>query len=142
MMAFTYLGDLSTDRDKVRFHLQDTTVDAGPLPGDKNFSDEELDGLISAEGSWQRAVAAGFEVLAAAWRRYPTFRADGFSLNRSDIARGYEAQVQKWRGEFGGTWSIKAAGIIRIDGYSDDVTSDDVQSGSEYGGDFVYVRPK
>ncbi|KPK36239.1 MAG: hypothetical protein AMJ65_16430 [Phycisphaerae bacterium SG8_4] len=47
-MTFTYAGDLSTTREKLRFAISDTdTVNA-----DKQiFTDEELDGLISWKGS-------------------------------------------------------------------------------------------
>ena len=100
-MAFTYLGTLATDRDKVRFYLGDTTRAAGPLPADANFTDAEIDGLITAEGSWQRAVAAGFERLASSWRKYPSFTADGLQLARSDIAKGFDEQAQKWRKDYG-----------------------------------------
>jgi len=122
-MAFTYVGDLSTNTDKVRFYLRDTVSGSGPLPSDGNFTDAEIDGLISVEGSWQRAVAAGFETLAAAWRRYPSFKADGLSLNRSDIADGYAAQAATWRRKYGGGSSAGSRAVTRQDGYSDDITS-------------------
>jgi len=142
-MAFTYIGDLSTNRDQVRFHLRDTNLDAGPLPGDVNFTDGEIDGLVTAAGSWQRAVASGLDVLAASWRRYPTFKADGLSLNRSDIANGYAKQADEWRQKYGIAAPLNVAGVIKIDAYSDDVTSDDVNTASEYGGiGFEYVRIK
>ena len=141
MPIFDYNDSLSTNRDKVRFHLGDTVVEAGPLPNDGNFSDDELDGLISAEGTWQRAVAAGLERLAIAWTRHPTFKADGLSLNRSDIAKGYREDAQNWRKQYGYTRPTYVAGQITKDAYSDDVTSDDVDTSSEYEGDFEYVRP-
>jgi len=123
-MAFTYVGNLSTNRDKVRFYLRDTDPGQGPLPADANFSDAEIDGLISVEGTWQRAVAAGFEALAAAWRRYPSFKADGLSLNRSDIAKGYDDQAQDWRDRFGGSsGGMGCRALTRVDGYSDDIDS-------------------
>lgn len=121
--GFTYIGDLSTDRDKVRFNLGDTDPGGGPLPNDENFTDGELDGLITAEGSWGRAVAAGFENLAAKWRRYPTFRADGLSLNRSDIANGYAKDAAKWRRQYGGGAGAGYRAMTRVDGYSDDIDS-------------------
>ena len=141
-MGFTYKGTLATDLDKVRFHLGDTTWDNGPRPADANFSDDELNGLIEAEGSWQRAVAAGFEALAAEWRRYPSFKADGLSLSRSDIAKGFAEEAAKWRREYGRTRGVNVAGIIKLDGYSDDVTSDDVDTNSEYETSFEYVKLK
>lgn len=120
-MAFTYSNSLSTDRDKVRFYIQDTVSNAGPKPGDANFSDEEIAGLLAAEGSWQRAVAAAFETLAAAWRRYPSFDADGLRLNRTDIADGYAAQAQVWRKRYGrGGAAAGYRHVTRADGYSND----------------------
>lgn len=120
-MAVTYLDTLLVDRDKIRFHLQDTVNGEGPKPSDGNFSDAELAALVTIEGTWQRAVAAGFEALAAAWRRYPDFKADGLSLNRSSIAKGYTADAKKWRLMYGG--GVSRAGtraVTRADGYSDD----------------------
>lgn len=141
-MAFTYLGTLTTDRDNVRFHLGDTEENAGPRPADANFTDAEIDGLIAAEGSWQRAVAAGFERLATEWTRYPSFKADGLSLNRSDIARGYREQAAEWRKRHGTTAPAYVAGQITKDAYSDDVTSDNVDTSGDYSGaEFEYVRP-
>ena len=128
-MTFSYADTLTTDRDRVRFYLQDTAYNAGPKPADGNFSDEELDGLIAVEGTWQRAVAAGFETLAAAWRRYPSFSADGLQLSRSDIAKGYADQAQQWRKQYGAAMSSSRAGsraVTRVDGYSNDVDSHEV----------------
>jgi hypothetical protein len=141
-MAFTYNDDLSTNRDKVRFHLGDTTRNAGPLPADANFTDDEIAGMITAEGTWQRAVAAGLEVLARQWTRYPTFKADGLSLNRSDIAKGFRAEAMEWRKQYGRASPMRVVGQITVDAYSDDITSDDVSTGSEYESDFEYVTPE
>lgn len=141
-MAFTYNGNLATDRDRVRFHLGDATEGTGPLPGDANLTDAEIDGLITAESTWQRAVAAGYEVLAGRWRRHPTFKADGLTLNRSDIAKGFAADAERWRKQHGYTTPVYVAGQIPVDGYSDDVTTDDVDTSGEYDGDFEYVTPE
>ena len=141
-MAFTYSDTLATDRDRVRFALGDVVENSGPRPDDANFSDAEIAGLITNEGTWQRAVAAGLERLAREWTRHPTFKADGLTLNRSDIAKGYREDAKNWRKEFGTTRPMHVAGQITKDGYSDDIASDDVETTSEYGGEFVYVRPK
>lgn len=141
-MSFTYRADLTTDRDKVRFHIQDTVEDAGPKPGDGNFSDEELDGLITVAGSWERAVSAAFRALAAAWRRYPDFKADGLTLKRSDIADGYERAAIEWEKRHGIVKPVAVAGLIRVDGYSGDVASDDVDTGGDYQVDFEYIQPE
>ena len=123
-MAITYTDTLLTDRDKIRFYLQDVTDGSGPKPSDGNFTDNEVAALVPVEGSWQRAVAAGFETLASAWRRYPNFKADGLTLSRSDIADGYAKQALEWRRRHG--YGITTAGsraVTRQDGYSDDIDS-------------------
>lgn len=128
-MTFTYSGDLGTDLDKVRFYVQDMTSGAGPKPADANFTDAEITGLITAEGTWQRAVAAAFETLAAAWRRYPSFASPSLSLSRSHIADGYAKQAEAWRARYGlSTSGASRAGsrvVTRQDGYSTDVDSND-----------------
>jgi len=124
-MAFTYYDDLSDNRSKVRFYLQDTTNGGGPKPADANFTDAEIDGLITAEGSWQRAVAGGFEALEAAWRRYPNFSTDGLSVSRTDIADGYAAKAKVWRTDYGTSAATAAStragsrAVTRKDAYSD-----------------------
>lgn len=123
-MAFTYVDTLVTDRDKVRLWVQDTCKDAGPKPGDGNFTDAEIAGLIAAYGSWQRAVYAALTILANAWRKYPNFRTEsGFSLNRTDIADGYQKQAQDWAKQYGIPTTLRGstagyAAITRVDGYS------------------------
>jgi len=124
--TFSYDATLAANRDKVRFHLQDTVSGSGPKPGDGNFANTELDALITAEGSWQRAVAAGFETLAAAWRRHPDFTADGLSLKRGSIADGYAKQAAEWRKQYGTaarprTGVAGGRAVTRVDGYSDDI---------------------
>jgi len=131
-MAFTYIGDLSTDRDRVRFAIQDTVTGSGPKPSDGNFTDGEIDGLLTDFGSWQRAVYSAFMALATSWRRYPSFRTEsGFSLSRSHIADGYVKMGEDWAKKYGlptsltGTSSGYAA-MTRIDGYSTTVDNQTV----------------
>jgi len=128
-MAFTYLGTLATDLDKVRFYLQDVTSGSGPKPADANFTDAELSGLISAEGIWQRAVAAGFETLASAWGKYVTTSHDGLSHSGSDRYQHYAGLAKEWRARYGYYGATGVSGTVRAltrkDGYSDDVDADD-----------------
>jgi len=138
----TYNDALATNRDKIRFAINDTVSGSGPRPSDGNFTDDELTALVTNEGTWQRAVAAAFERLAAEWTRHTTFRADGLSLNRSDIAKGYREDAKRWRTQYGYTRPTYVAGQITKDAYSDDITSDDVDTGSGYESSFEYVRPE
>lgn len=133
-MAWSYNDALSTDRDKVRFYIQDTTQDSGPKPGSANFTDNELDGLLTIEDSWQQAVAAAFEVLAAGWAHYADLTAGPRRQSFGQISKRYEARAKEWRQKYGHTTQVgvAAVGIIKKDGYSDDVASDDVDATSEY----------
>ena len=143
-MAFTYEDELAEDRDKVRFNIGDTTKDEGPRPGGSNFTDAEIDGLLSIEDSWERTVAAGFEVLAALWARYTNVTVGPRRESYSYITLSFTRQAKSWRERYGFTTGlgVTAVGIIKKDGYSTDVTSDDHDSSGEYGLDFQYVTPK
>jgi len=100
-MAFSYHDDLATNRDKVRFWLQDTKEKQGPKPDNGNFTDAELDALIAAEVTWQRAVAGGYEVLAAAWIKETSFSVFNGSFSRSDAAKEYRELATEWREKYG-----------------------------------------
>jgi hypothetical protein len=121
-MTVTYAYAMTDDVSRVRFWLRDTTVAAGPLPGDANFTDSEIEELIALEGDWRRAVAAGFEALASAWSRHPNFTSGDLSISRSDIARQYREQAADWRrryGSSGATASVVVGSLRRVDAYSE-----------------------
>lgn len=124
--GFTYLGDLSTDRDKARFYIGDTDPSDGPIPGGSNFSDGEIDGLITAEGSWQRAVAGAFETLAAQWGQYVDTAVGPRREQLSQTAERYTKLAAEWRKRHGSTASAGVRHITRVDGYSDDVAANEV----------------
>lgn len=98
-MTFTYVGDLSTDLDKVRFHIQDTVSGSGPKPSDGNFTDEELDGLLDGVDSWTKAVAEAFKALSAAWSGYVDISAGPRRESLSQIAERYAKLAVEWGGE-------------------------------------------
>jgi hypothetical protein len=142
-MAVTYDPDLPTNRDKVRFYIQDTTSGSGPLPSGANFSDQEIDGVISIEGSWERAVAGLCETLAMRYARLVETWVGPRKETLSDISKAFEARakaLRKMHGYAGG--GAYSLGVTRVDGYSDDVPSDEVDATNEYGLDWQYVRPE
>lgn len=116
-MAFTY--DLTTDQGKVRFNLGDTVPDAGPRPDKRNFSDEEIDHLLSEEGSVVVAATAfGFEILTSEWRAFALKdKEDESEFDAKGLADGYAKQADDWRAKPGGGTSSKAlqAGVIGLD---------------------------
>ena len=127
-MSFSYFANLTDDVHKVRFEINDTVPDLGPLPLAKNFEDEEIQNLIDQEGSWQRAVAHAFERLSQAWRLYPNIESDQFGLSRSHISRGYAEDAVRWREAWGfsatatQTEGVRTISWTRVDAYSDDLT--------------------
>lgn len=131
-MSFSYYDDPANPqtRDYVRFHIDDKVEGGGPLPGDRNFTDHELDMIIAEEGNWRRAVAACFEALQAAWTPNPSWTADGMSVSQSHVSKNYEPQAKLWRQRHGGaagTWGY-ARTVIRVDGYSTDIPSNEVDN--------------
>lgn len=128
-MAFTYLGDLSTSLDKVRFYIGDTSnrPEVGVKPGGYNFQDAELSGLITAEGSWQRAVAGAFEALASLFAQQVDEKNDQVSKMYSQRAAHYKARAEQWRKDYGrSTGTVTVSAVTRVDGYSDDIAADEV----------------
>lgn len=126
-MTFTYVGDLSTDLDKVRFHIQDTVSGSGPKPSDGNFTDEELGGLITVEGAWQRATAGAAEILASAWATYTDLKVGPRSEALSKIADSWREQAETWRDTYGSTsGGAGSRHPTKIDGYSDDIAANAV----------------
>lgn len=128
-MAFTYTAG-NANRDRLRLAIDDTVEDEGPLPLDKNFSDAELDDILDYEGNLCRARANCLERLAAAWFRYPTFQGDGIAISRSHIGRNYSQEAERLRKRCGfpDGATMDTQPIIRVDGYSDDVDSHEVDN--------------
>ncbi len=126
-MTFTY--SVTTALGKLRMSIGDTVASSGPRPGSgtaTNFTDEELNELITVEGTWQKAVAGVCEILGNAWAIAVTFSADGLSVSRSDIARAWQAQAATWRKKYGGGYRSGGNAVTRADGFSDDVTNVEV----------------
>jgi len=125
-MSFTYMDGDTETRDYIRFTINDVTEGSGPLPNDANFSDEELDMMLAEEGTWQRTVAACYEALQSAWAKHTTFQSDGLSMSMSHVAARYEKLADAQRKKYGGTNTARARTMIRVDGYSHDVASDEI----------------
>jgi hypothetical protein len=120
-MTFTYLGTLATDLDKVRFHVGDTSsaTGAGVRPDGTNFTDEELTGLLSVEGSWGRAVAGAFATLAGLFAQQVDITLGPRREALSQAAERYSALSAEWRKIHGypaaATAATLEAGVIGLD---------------------------
>jgi hypothetical protein len=64
-MAFTYLGTLATNLDKVRFYIGDTVSGTGVKPDGSNFTDAEINGVLTVAGTWSAAVVQILRNLAS-----------------------------------------------------------------------------
>ena len=129
-MAVTYTDTLLTDRDIFRATLNDTVSGSGPKPGTgtaTNFSDNEIAGFITIEGSVNRAIARGYEILAAAWARYGLSEIGPRKEDLKGVAEAYRKLAEQARKDFGYSTSRVSTGFAtRVDGYSDDIAGDEI----------------
>lgn len=129
-MSFTYLDDLTLDRDKVRFFIGDKVKNAGPRPAAGNYSDDEIAGMLTIAFTWEEAVADALDTLANEWVIFPSFQADNFAISRSHIAKNFESRAAAWRKDHGlaapsGKYGAAVSRpITRKDAYSSDKDSE------------------
>ncbi len=136
----TITTDLSTDLGQLRMELGDDTEGSGILPTGANFSDAQLQLWLDREAgedattSLMRAVAAVCEALAVRYSRLVDISVGPRRQNLSQIADGYRKRAESLRQQYGGAGEgASSSGVIRVDGFSDDIASDAVEStGSDY----------
>lgn len=92
-MTFTYTP-ISTDRDRMRFHLGDTDADSA------KFSDEELDGVLVEYVDYKPAVLACIRSMIARMAQ-PDFKADWLDVKPSTAVAAWQALLALKAGEFG-----------------------------------------
>jgi hypothetical protein len=149
-MTFSY--DLTATGDtlniaKVRLELGDTTSGVGVRPDGTNFTNEELQIFLDREGDdVMRATAAACEALARAWSVVANITVGPRREDLAAVAEAWAKRAAQMRAQYGGVVSQSgaafSAGVVRSDGYSADVASDnaaDAETG-EYGGVVRYVR--
>ena len=126
-MALTYVGDLSTNLDKVRFHIGDTAASAGPLPSAGNFTDAELNGLLSGS-TVNKAVSAAMAAIASRWSSYANITVGPRKEEYAAIAKSWREQQADWNKTYGVKLASTASVsfVTRVDGYSDDISAGDV----------------
>lgn len=100
-MTFSYGGDLSTDKDYIRFTITDTVENAGPKPNNGNYSDEEIAGLVTSQGSQALAIAALYDNLATAWARFVDSKIGPRDEKLSQTAKAWQARASQWRADNG-----------------------------------------
>ena len=129
-MAFSYSDVLTVDRDKVRFRIGDTQLNAGPRPDGRNFSDLELDFILSEEDSRVNgAIAHSFEILENEWSQYAlSEKLQDVSFDAREVADNYAKRAAKWRKKPGGADDEERGSAIvaftRHDAYTDAASSE------------------
>lgn len=130
-MTFTY--DLENadpgivSISKVRLEIGDTVEDDGVTPSGANLSDEELAVLLAREGGVLRAVAAACELLARQWARVANITVGPRREELGKVSEEWRKSAAEIREQYGFTAGrVTVSGLTRIDGYSDDVASDEV----------------
>ncbi len=123
-MSVTYMDTLLTDRDEIRFKIQDTVSGSGVKPAGGNFTDNEIAAMLTIEGTVERTVAALFEALVAIWGIYADTRIGPRDEKLSQVADRYQKLAKQWRQDYGyGSTTLATGFVTRVDGYSQDVDS-------------------
>ena len=126
-MAVTYVDTLLTDRDIIRAQLNDTVSGSGPKPAGGNFSDNEIAGILAAEGSANRAIARFYEILAAAWANKGISEIGPRKEDLKAVSEHYAKLAAQWREDYGSASRGVSTGFAtRVDGYSQDSEGDEV----------------
>jgi len=113
-MTFTWVGDLSTDLDKVRFHIGDTDSDGYFL------TDETINALLSSESTVGGAVVACLKYIITQLSR-PDFKADWLTVNHEKARKGYEMLLGQKRVEFSiPVFASSATYVYRADSDADE----------------------
>lgn len=149
-MTFTYsLGSSDSDTAniaKVRLEIGDTSnaSGAGVKPDGTNLSDEEIAIWLEREGDEvMRAVASACEALARQWSRVADIAVGPRREALGQVSKRWADEAKRLREQYGGAGEeCFSIGAIRVDGFSNEDANDAVEAtGSDYEGDFTYVRP-
>jgi len=93
-MTFTYDLTDPTDRERVRFYLQDTDSAL------EKFDDETIAFAISEEGSWQSACIVLVMALIQQLSSEPDFKADWLAVDHARALKGLQALLSELRMKF------------------------------------------
>lgn len=116
-MTFSY--SLANDIGMVRFELGDTTSGSGVRADGSNLSDEEIQLLLTREGSVFGAAAGACEMLARDWAKVSNISIGSRSEGLSKVSAEWSARAVELRNSIGGNFAVFAIGAKREDGFSD-----------------------
>jgi len=134
--TFPFSYDLDAAVGQIRLEIGDTdnTADAGVKPDGTNFSDAELNHFYSQEGSDVLAASArACEVLARMWaRQAKSVKIRDYSIDTRSQAKYFKELGEELRKRTGSLYAGGSVPTTRVDGYSNDQHSQQVESQSEY----------
>lgn len=126
-MAFTYTSAPDSDNvDFVRLRIGDAVENDGAKPDQTNFSDAEIEAVVTLEGNKGKAAAFFAEALAALWA------ANAGMVSMADYKEDYSNRAKYFadlgkmlRQQYGGSRTA-ATQIIptRVDGFSNNVNAE------------------
>jgi hypothetical protein len=130
-MTFTYdlasLDGTIVDISKIRLEIGDTISGDGVLPDRSNLSDEEISVISTREGGGMRAVAAVCELLSRHWARVANITVGPRKEELGKVSEQWLKIADDIREDFGFTSGrASTSALTRVDGYSDDILSDEV----------------
>jgi hypothetical protein len=131
-MTFTYdLANADPDIaliSRVRLEIGDTVEDDGVTPSGSNLSDEEIAILLAREGGEMRATAAACELLSRQWSRVANIAVGPRREDLGKVAEDWRKSAAEIRERYGyaSGGRVSVSGLTRVDGYSDDIASDEV----------------
>jgi len=132
-MAFTYdLSSADTTTlliSRLRLEIGDTVEGAGVRPDDSNFTDVELQSLLTrASNDVERAAAYACGILATTWATVVDTTVGARREAFSQVAKRYEQRAQRYADRLGMNAYAFSAGFLRADGYEADPTSGEYSS--------------
>ncbi len=107
-MTWTYDNTLATDRDKVRFEIQDTET------SDQLFADEEIAAVLTAEGSVSYTVLSLAKKLMIKFARLVDTSVGRVSESASQRFAAYKTIVDKLEAELGASYAMPSFGGVEV----------------------------
>ena len=100
-MSFSYDTNLSANRDILRREIGDLTENDGPRPGAANFSNEELDYYLTANGDHiGRSATRLLYLLAIEWAAYAGRAQIGTITEQFDQAHQYRMIANDYAAQY------------------------------------------
>ena len=119
-MTWTYTGPTTSERDEVRYIVQDTNCD------EQLLQDNEIDYELLKNSTVDRAALSAAEKIARFFGRQATVRDAGFSVDYAARAKWYWELVKDLRSQGVGI-APYVGGISRDDKHSQEADTDRVE---------------